>query len=155
MAPDGGVIGIEDPSQRFGCEFLGDSADELTVAEDFEVEIIGRGGCPKPKRVDCPSAIADDRPIVWDADQRRRLADNGSKRTLSHLESAVQFYLHPLLVPGNLPGVSMEQPVVRLFLLPAIADRLLEDAIFNIANQSPSPAAVFANERPRRNSIER
>ncbi|HET9524118.1 MAG TPA: hypothetical protein VFO90_07795 [Terrimicrobiaceae bacterium] len=68
LAPDRGVIGIQDASQRFGCELLGDCTNELTVTENLEVEIVGRGGCPKPKCVDCLSAIADDRAIVWNTD---------------------------------------------------------------------------------------
>ena len=48
----------------------------------------------------------------------------------AHLEGAAELDLDHFLRAGDLPGVGLAQPVVRLFVLPAVADGLLEDAVF-------------------------
>src|SRR6185437_4172327 len=58
-----GVIGIENPGQRFRRQALGERANKLAGAERLKVEEIGRSRCPEPQRVDCLAAIAYDGPI--------------------------------------------------------------------------------------------
>ena len=54
----------------------------------------------------------------------------GRKRPVLHRERAVQFDLDGLVRAGDLPRVLAAQPVVRLFVLPAVLDGLFEDAVF-------------------------
>src|SRR5260221_4542189 len=46
------VIRIENSSERFRDEGLGNGANEITMAENFEVEVIGGRRRPESKRVD-------------------------------------------------------------------------------------------------------
>ena len=43
----GGVVGIQHPSQGFGCESAGQRSDEIAAAECLKVEIVGGGGGPR------------------------------------------------------------------------------------------------------------
>src|SRR4249919_1176131 len=47
----------------------------------------------------------------------------------AHLERAIQFDLHLLFWASDLPRVLAAEPVIRLLELPAILDRLFEDAV--------------------------
>ena len=124
-----GVVGIEDPRQGFGREPLGQRAHELAGAERLEVEDIGRGGGPEPERVDGLAAVAHHRAIERQAEQARWPAGDHAQAAAAHLERAAELDLHLLLRPGDLPRVGPPQPVVRLLALPAILDRLPEDAV--------------------------
>jgi len=46
------------------------------------------------------------------------------------LDGAVELDLHRLVGASDLPGILPTQPVVRLFLLPAVLDGLLEHPVF-------------------------
>src|SRR2546430_15572069 len=50
LALAGRVVRIENPSERFGGQQLGDGANKIAMTEDLEIEIVGRSGCPEPKR---------------------------------------------------------------------------------------------------------
>src|SRR5262249_34807922 len=126
----GRVIRIKDPREGFGLERLGDGTDELPVAERSKVEVIRRARSPEAKRIDCLAAVTDYRPIIWNTYQARRLANDRMQTSAADLKGAVQLNLNLLVRPLDLPWVLSSQPVVRLFLLPAITDRLLENAIF-------------------------
>ena len=52
------------------------------------------------------------------------------KRPAADLEGAVELYFHSFVWASDLPGVRPPEPVVRLFLLPAVLDGLLENAVF-------------------------
>jgi hypothetical protein len=52
-----------------------------------------------------------------------------AQRPAAHLERAAELDLHLLVRPGDLPRVGPAQPVVRLLALPAVLDRLPEDAV--------------------------
>ena len=120
------VVGIEHARERFGGERSGQRADEIAAAELLEIEIVRRGGRPQAQRVDRLAAVADHRPIKGDADQRRgtsrRRAASFRRRSSNEqlsLTSTVSFGR------GDLPRVLAAQPVVRLFVLPAVHDRCL------------------------------
>src|SRR5262249_38223041 len=95
----------------------------------LEVEIIGNRCSPESKSVDRLAAVAHHRPIKRNADQTAGLAGNHLEAPAVQPDLAIQFDLHPLMGPGNLPGVRAAQPVVRLLGLPAVADGLAEDAV--------------------------
>src|SRR6266404_3067812 len=65
----GRIVRIENPSERFRRERLSDSANKIAMAEDLEVEEVGRGGCPEPERIDGLAAKANDWPIKRNTDQ--------------------------------------------------------------------------------------
>src|SRR5262249_55873277 len=118
----GRIIRVEYSRERFSFERLGHCANELTVAECLEIEIIGCGSSPEAKGIDGLAAIADYRTIEGDARQAGRLANDGTQAPTADLEGAVQPDFNCLVQAGNLPRVLTTQPVVRLFLLPAIPD---------------------------------
>ena len=89
-----------------------------------------RSCSPEPQRIDGLAAVADHWPIKWDTNQRGRPAGNGAQGPTDHLEGAVEFDFDRLVGTSNLPGILPTQPVVRLFMLPAVLDGLLEDAVF-------------------------
>src|SRR6185295_10859363 len=115
--------------QRFGRDVADHRADEVAVRELVEAERLRRGRAPQPQRVDAARAVADDRPIVRDADDRGRPIWNDADRRSPQLEAGVQRYLKLLAGPRDLPRVGLAQPVVRLFDLIAVANRLPEDAV--------------------------
>src|SRR5262249_44034958 len=100
-----------------------------TVAEDLKVEVLRGSRSPEAERIDVPSAVTHHGTIEGEADQRRRLAGIGAKTTAAHLKRTVQLDLHGLARPGDLPRIPVPEPVVRLFLRPAVLDGLLEDAV--------------------------
>ena len=99
------------------------------MAEDLKVKVVRRRGGPQAERVDGLAAVPHHGTIERDADQARRPAGDGVQGPAVHLERTVELHLHSLMWPRDLPGVWVTQPVVRLFLLPAVLDRLLEDAV--------------------------
>ena len=124
------VVGIEHAGHRFRGELRRQRADEFAGAEDLKIE--AAGGCrgPQPQRVDRLAAVADDRTIERHAEQARRTAGYRPQTAALHLERRAEPDLDRLLRSRNFPRIRMPQPVVRLFALPAVLDRLLEDAVF-------------------------
>ena len=66
------VVGVEHARQHLGGDLLVDGVEEIAAAELQEVEIVVGGGVPQPQRVDGLAAVADDRPVVGDADEDGR-----------------------------------------------------------------------------------
>ncbi len=124
-----GVVGIEYACQVFGLKGFGPRGDEFAVAERLEVEGIWRRRRPEPQRVDRLAAVADHGTIEGDPDQTGRLAGDGTQGAASDLERAVQFDLNLFIGARDLPGVRAAEPVVRLFVLPAVLDGLPEHAV--------------------------
>src|SRR6202012_4810705 len=84
---------------------------------------------PQTQRVDALGAVAHHRPVVCDAEQAgRAVALYGNAGTLQ-LEGAVERYDVGAVGSLDLPGIHVAQPVVRAFHLPAVLDRLAEDAV--------------------------
>ena len=71
-APGRGVVGVKNARQHLGGDFFVDGVEEIAAAELQEVEVLVGGGVPEPQGVDVPPAIADDRPIIGDADNDGR-----------------------------------------------------------------------------------
>ena len=125
----GGVVGVEHACQRFGRERLGQRADEVAAAELLEVEVVRRGGGPESQRVDGLAAVADDRAVVRNPDQRRGPVADHTQRAASDVERAGEAHFDRFVGPRDLPRVGPPEPVVRLLVLPAIAQGLFEDAV--------------------------
>src|SRR5579871_2801720 len=75
-------------------------------------------------------AEADDGAVEGHADQDGGPAEGRLEAATAQLERAVEADAHRLIQPFDLPRVAALQPVVGPFLLPAVADRLTEDAVF-------------------------
>ena len=127
--PRGRVVGIEDARQRLGGHLLGDGAEEVAAAELREVEVVRRGRRPQPQRVDRLAAVADHRPIVGDADQRRGPFGTTAAAAAASRTTQLSGTSTVSSGPGDLPRVGPAQPVVRLLDLPAVLDLLPEDAV--------------------------
>ena len=125
----GGVVGIQHPSQGFGCESAGQRSDEIAAAECLKVEIVGGGGGPQTQRINGLAAVSDYGPIKRDTYQRGGPAGYGAQLPTNHREGAIEFDFDCLVETRDLPGILPTQPVVRLFMLPAALDGLFEDAI--------------------------
>ena len=124
------VVGIEHPGEIFGRERLRQGTDVLAVAECLEVEGIRCGCGPEAKRVNGRSSVPDHGAIVRNSVERGRRADHRLQSSSPHLDRGVQLHLDPLVRTGDLPRVGSTEPVVGLFLLPAVLDGLPEDAVF-------------------------
>ena len=58
------------------------------------------------------------------------LAEDGVQGAATELEGATQLDFHLLVRPHDLPGIRPAEPVVRLFVLPAVLNSLTKDAVF-------------------------
>ena len=125
-----GIIGIQYPRQGLGRERLGLRADKIAGAESLKIEIIRRCGGPEPKRIDRLAAVADHGAVERDAEQRGRLAGDGTQVSATELEGATQLDFHLLVRASDLPGIRPAEPVVGLLVLPAVLNRLTKDAVF-------------------------
>ena len=128
-APRRRVVGVEHPRERLGHDLVEHRAEELASGELAEIEEVGRGRGPEPQGVDRPAAVAGDGTIVGHAQQVDRLSGNLADRPALEPERAVQRDLHGLGRPRHLPGVGMEQPVVRLLDLEPVAELLPEHPV--------------------------
>jgi len=130
LPPARRVVGIQDPRQRFGFERLGQRADEIAAAEFLKVEVIVGCGGPEPERIDGLAAEAHHGTIEGNADQTGRLTEDRAQVATPYGKRTVELHFHRLTRSNNLPWIRTTQPVIRDFALPAVLNRLLEDAVF-------------------------
>src|SRR5262245_1993205 len=79
----GGVVGIEDPGERFGFHILNNGTHEVTLGKLGEVEGGGGGSGPEAQGVRTVGPIAHDGPVIGDSHERRRtVGDDPNSRTL-------------------------------------------------------------------------
>ena len=130
LALGGGIIRIEHAGEGFRGERLGEGSHEVAAAELLEIEIIRSGGGPQAQGVDRFASIADDRPVVRDAEQCGRAAADHLQFAAADFKRAADFHLDALVGAGDFPWVRAGQPVIGLFMLPAVMDILAEDTIF-------------------------
>ena len=123
------IVGIQHAGQGLGGESSGESCREITAAEFLKIEIAGSSGGPQPQGVDVLAAIARYGTIERDTDHGRRPARDGAQGPSLQFERAVEPDLHRFVRPRDLPRVATTQPVIRLLLLPAVQDGLLEHAV--------------------------
>src|ERR1035438_3390636 len=68
LAETGRIVRIQHPRERFGGQSLRNGADEVTMAECFEIEGIRGGRSPKAEGVDGLAPKANDWPVVGHTD---------------------------------------------------------------------------------------
>ena len=125
-----GVVGIKNARQGIGCERFRQCSYEIATAETPEVErFVCRRG-PQPERVDILTAVPDNGPVEWNSQENRRVIRHYPQRSRTHLKRAIQVDAHRFRGPYHFPRVGAVEPVIGLFLLPAIVDRLPEHAVF-------------------------
>ena len=125
----GGIVGIEDASERFCRERLRQGTDEVAVAEGLEIERVGSSRRPEAQGVDGLAAVPDDGPIVGNADQLGGAADDGAQRSCPYLERTVEIDLDLLFGARHFPRIGTAEPVVRLLALPTVVDGLPEHSV--------------------------
>ena len=126
------VARVEHLGDRLGAHLFGERADMVALVEGVETQRIGRARRPQAQRVHMPAAPADDRRVIGDG-------DDGFGRTPDMREHAVgesrafdmaaEADVIGDLRARELPGVAEGQPVLRIFVLPAVLDRLAEQAV--------------------------
>ena len=143
------VVRIEEFADRFGARFLGDGADIVAGVEDVEPERVGRTRRPQPQRVDVLAAPADDRGVIGD-----RLHGLGgmpdravAALVLDMFDAAAEMHVIDDFRPLEFPGVAEAQPLVRVFLLPALRDDLAEQA------EIVADAVADGGDRERRHAV--
>jgi hypothetical protein len=104
-------------------------AEIVAGVEGVELERIGRARRPQPQRVDVLAAPADDRRVVGDrldgfAGCQMRVAPLASVCSTPPPKADLIDHFRPL----EFPGVAEGEPVVGIFLLPAVRDDLAEQA---------------------------
>ncbi len=126
------VVRVEDLRDVLGRGLLLDGAVVLALVERLEVEGLRGLRAPQPQHVRGVHAVAEDRRVVGDAlhdavgQPRDAQPSLGVRRGLG---AAAEEHRERDLGPRDLPRVPEPQPVVRRLHLPAVADRLVEDAV--------------------------
>ena len=146
---DGRVVGIQYPGDGFGGEGFGQCPNEISSAELGKIEVVGRASRPKPKGVDGLPAIADHRPVVRDPNESRRTSLYDAQRPFADLERTVELDLNGFIESDDLPRIGPSKPVVRLLVLPAVANGLAEDAVL------VAQSVTHAGQGVRRHRIEK
>ena len=123
------VVRIENAGEQFGVEPFRNRGHEIAAAELLKIERMSRGGAPQTQRVDRLAAVADHRPIIGDADERRGLVRNHAQLAFAQFKRAAEGHWHAFRRPHDLPGIRMSEPIVRALLLPAVLNFLLKDAV--------------------------
>src|SRR6266853_844124 len=124
------VVRIEELADRFRARLLGAGAEIIAGVEHVELERVGRARRPQPQRVDVLAAPTHDRCVVGDGLHGfRRMPD----RALASLgfdvfDAAAEMNVVDHLRPLEFPGVAETQPLIGIFLLPALRDDLAEQA---------------------------
>src|SRR6267154_579830 len=126
----GRIVGVQHPRHGFGRDFIEDRAREVAVREFAEIEGMRRRGGPQPQSIDALCAISHDRAVVRHSEQARWLVRRKPHRRAAQLECGVERHDIDLVWPRNFPWISLEQPIVRLLDLKAVANRLPEDTVF-------------------------
>ncbi len=126
------VGGVEDPGDRLGAHLVRQRAHVVPTVEGIELHGIGRARAPQPQRVHMAAAPADHRRIVGHGiDRFRRIPDRALRsigarfaRNLAAEADAVAD-----LGAGEFHRIAETQPILGVFLLPAIAQDLPEQAV--------------------------
>src|SRR6266545_4963226 len=123
---------VEDLGDVLRYHLLLDSPDVFPLIEIVEIEFPGGFGAPEAERVDGRVAVAGNGGIVGHCHNvfgiDPFITFLPSDGDLDH--PSVELYRMEVLLPVQLPGVPVPEPVVRDLLLRAIDDFLTEDAVF-------------------------
>src|SRR4029079_6280433 len=114
------VIWIEHPGQRFGFKGSSQRTDEISRAEFLEIEVVRGSGGPQAESVDGLASVPNHWTIKGNSGQGGWPIRNHINLSVPHLEADVQLDFHFLVLPANLPRVTVAQPIVRILLLPSV-----------------------------------
>ena len=126
------VAGIEHLRDRFRARLLDQRADMVAAVEDVEPHRVGGARGPQPQRIDIAAAPSHDRGVVGDRfDGFVRQPDVARRAAclVQGLDPAAEVDVVDHLGPGELPWVAEGQPVLGIFLLPAVLDDLPEQSV--------------------------
>ena len=132
LAPsDRGVARVEDFRDRFGAHLLAQRTDMVATVERIEPQRIGSARRPQPQRIHVLAAQADDRRVVGDRlDRLVRVPDRAPRAAPGQrFDPAAEWDVVDHLRAHELPRVGERQPVLRIFLLPAVLDHLPEQPV--------------------------
>ncbi len=125
------VIGIEEFADRFGARFMGAGAEIVAGVEHVDAQRVRRARRPQPQRVDVLAAPADDRRVI--GHRLHGLAGIPDRAFPAAcidrvLDAAAEMHLIDHLRALQFPRIAKAEPFVGIFLLPALADDLAEQA---------------------------
>src|SRR5208283_5821699 len=118
LSRTGGVVRVQHTRERFGLESRTQCANEVAGAEFLKIEVVGCSRRPEAETVNGLSSVAHDRPIIGYAEKAGWPVRNNFEAPVAQLEGAVELDFHFLVLPRDLPGVAVAEPVVGVFLLP-------------------------------------
>ena len=125
------IVGVEHLGKGFTTHLLLHGAIEIAAVEGMEIKRLGRLRLPQPQPVAAVDAIAEHRHVMGDADGLfggnpahpvLALVVVPYLRVASEADPAAHGRLH------QLPGPAALEPLVGDLHLPAVPDRLVEDA---------------------------
>ena len=146
-----GVLGVEHHRDLLGEGLVAHGLDVVAGVELGEVEGAGRLGAPQPQRVDAPVAVAGDHVVVGHAEDVPVRTPSGCARAVVVgvlLGAAAELHAHGVLGVRELPRVAELQPRVGVLDLPAVDERLAEDAVL------VADAVADAGHRHRRERVD-
>ena len=150
FAPRGAfIVRIEEFADRLGARLLGAGRDIVAGVEDIEPERIRRVRRPQPQRVDALAAPTHDRGVVGHRLYRFRRTPGGTiaAAVVDVLDMAAEMHVVDHLRPLEFPGVAEAEPLVGIFLLPAVRDDLAEQA------EIVADAVADRGDRQRRHAL--
>ena len=133
LVPGGrGVGGIEDARHGFQPDAVGERADVVAAVEVLQRQRVVGARRPQPQRVDVLAAPAGDRGVVGDrADAVGRAPDRADRAVGlgDDVDAAAEADLVGDFRPLEFPRIAGGEPVLGQFELPAVLERLAEDAV--------------------------
>ncbi len=126
------VARIKDLRDRFRARLLDQRADVIAAIEHIEPQRVGRARGPQTQRIDVAATPTDDRCVVSDRlDGLVRPPDiaRDTMRVADGFDPSAEVNVVDDLGPRELPGIAERQPVLRIFLLPAVLDDLAKQSV--------------------------
>ena len=126
------ITGVENFGNGFGLHLFGERADIIAAVEGIKTQRVGCARRPQPQCIDMTPAPARHRRIIGHGLNRFRRMPGVAFIAIRielgfHIAAKADGVIH--LWPLEFPRVAKGQPVLGIFLLPAILDHLPEQAI--------------------------
>ncbi len=131
LADLGLVVRVEDLGDGFGRDLLVDGPIVVADVERIEVERLGRFGLPEAQQVGRRRPVAGHRRVVGHAfhQARRQPTDPFAPLLVAvPFGASAELHVKGRFRPDDLPRVAESQPLVGQLDLPAVPNRLVEDA---------------------------
>src|SRR5262249_37717772 len=109
-----------------------EGADMVAAVESIELERIKRAGAPQAERIDALGTPADDRRVIGDGEDDLARPPGMLHRTglaRRRLDAPAEPDFIGALLTLELPGVAVQQPVLRQLDLPSLHDLLAEEPV--------------------------